>query len=36
MTGVQIGKKKVKQFLFANYMKLCIENPKESTKEINC
>ena len=30
--GIPIGKEEVKQFLFADGMVLCIENPKNSTK----
>ena len=32
--GIQIGKEEVKLSLFADDMKLCIENPKDSTKEL--
>ena len=32
--GIQIGKEKVKMFLFADDMILYIENPKDSTKKL--
>lgn len=33
MKGIQIGKEKIKLFLFADDMILYAENPKDSTKE---
>ena len=32
--GIQIGKEKVKLSLFADYMILCIDNPKEATGKL--